>query len=608
MSRRDSSRPGGLKWSAAVAAGGAICLSAFVASAGAPAGGAAAARPRAAQGALPDLQVSQTRLRSSLILSQRTFSANSCSLVEGCVGAAGARRTLEFDTQIMNLGNADVVLGTPASRPDLFTFSQCHGHYHMNDSLDYSLARGGTDTVGAYDAAAGTFFLNNENKAGEASLAFAYGPTGQAWVALTGDWDGDGDATPGLYDPSTGFFYLKNTSTAGAADLTFQYGPAGQGWAPLSGDWDGNGTDTVGLYDPTNGAFFLRNANTAGNADVVVGYGPAGAGWQAVRGDWDGDDDDTVGLYDPASGFFYLKNANTPGPADLTFAFGPAASGWKPIVGDWDITGADKVGLYEPTSGTYFLRNANAPGPADSVFPFGAAGAGWAPVSGDWDYNMGPALPNLGAKQAFCWIDSARVQGNNPPHYNCSNQGITAGWSDIYGRGLDCQWIDITGVAPGDYQLRVNVNDSRNISVESNYDNNTAVLKVRITPSSATVVSPEVTVRRPGNGDVFRVGEPMTIKWDVANGQDVTHQEIWLAYSKKKIKDKHSKNDANPDRQALAKIIAEGLAPGVRSFTFTPTEDFLIEGGQILVRSYDRTHLTAGDGRSKGQINIRGAR
>jgi hypothetical protein len=183
MSRRDSSRPGGLKWSAAVAAGGAICLSAFVASAGAPAGGAAAARPRAAQGALPDLQVSQTRLRSSLILSQRTFSANSCSLVEGCVGAAGARRTLEFDTQIMNLGNADVVLGTPASRPDLFTFSQCHGHYHMNDSLDYSLARGGTDTVGAYDAAAGTFFLNNENKAGEASLAFAYGPTGLAWVA-----------------------------------------------------------------------------------------------------------------------------------------------------------------------------------------------------------------------------------------------------------------------------------------------------------------------------------------------------------------------------------------------------------------------------------------
>ena len=37
--------------------------------------------------------------------------------------------------------------------------------------------------------------------------------------------------------------------------------------------------------------------------------------------------------------------------------------------------------------------------------------------------------------------------------YDCSNQGIQAGWSDLYGNSLDCQWLDVTDVPPGDYFL-----------------------------------------------------------------------------------------------------------------------------------------------------------
>jgi len=70
-----------------------------------------------------------------------------------------------------------------------------------------------------------------------------------------------------------------------------------------------------------------------------------------------------------------------------------------------------------------------------------------------------------GRKQAYCMEDTERV-ADGPgvacdKKYDCSNQGIQAGWSDIYGNALDCQWLDITGLPAGDYALRVSVNPSR---------------------------------------------------------------------------------------------------------------------------------------------------
>lgn len=91
----------------------------------------------------------------------------------------------------------------------------------------------------------------------------------------------------------------------------------------------------------------------------------------------------------------------------------------------------------------------------------------------------------MGRKQAYCMEDTRQVDpGPNVAcrkQFSCSNQGIQAGWSDLYGNTLDCQWLDITDVPSGDYQIRVTLNPGRAFQ-EISFDNNTAVVPVHIPP------------------------------------------------------------------------------------------------------------------------------
>ena len=65
-----------------------------------------------------------------------------------------------------------------------------------------------------------------------------------------------------------------------------------------------------------------------------------------------------------------------------------------------------------------------------------------------------------GNKLGFCLEDLGRFDTNksSSAKYTCNNQGIQAGWYDFYWGALTCQWIDITGVAPGTYTLEVTMN------------------------------------------------------------------------------------------------------------------------------------------------------
>lgn len=99
----------------------------------------------------------------------------------------------------------------------------------------------------------------------------------------------------------------------------------------------------------------------------------------------------------------------------------------------------------------------------------------------------GDEVVAAGHKQAFCLIDweswAWPELGEDDRTYSCFNQGLSVGWSDTYEDQLDCQWIDVTDVAPGEYTLRMEVNlppagKTHSTLVERRYDNNTLELPV----------------------------------------------------------------------------------------------------------------------------------
>jgi len=134
----------------------------------------------------------------------------------------------------------------------------------------------------------------------------------------------------------------------------------------------------------------------------------------------------------------------------------------------------------------------------DSSFEFGVCHNHWH-FRGYADYRL---LDTAGAeiarghKQSFCLLDSSQYMGMGQElctgqRYTCTNQGIHAGYYDLYSRSLDCQYIDITGVPPGDYRIRARINTERGFA-ESNYNDNEALMNVTIpaTDPVPTTVNP----------------------------------------------------------------------------------------------------------------------
>ena len=77
-----------------------------------------------------------------------------------------------------------------------------------------------------------------------------------------------------------------------------------------------------------------------------------------------------------------------------------------------------------------------------------------------------------GHKVTFCLEDAqCNVRGARRHHCGCSKQGISKNCGDLYGRYLDCQWIDITGVPEGIYSIQLKVNPTQLVP-ESDYSNN----------------------------------------------------------------------------------------------------------------------------------------
>jgi hypothetical protein len=94
----------------------------------------------------------------------------------------------------------------------------------------------------------------------------------------------------------------------------------------------------------------------------------------------------------------------------------------------------------------------------------------------------------VGRKQGFCMMDIVQLNASSPQgKYDCTNQGITRGWADVYDSNLECQFLDVTGVPAGDYTLRLTVNPD-GLFQESDYSNNTVEVPVSIPDPSKVPV------------------------------------------------------------------------------------------------------------------------
>jgi hypothetical protein len=85
----------------------------------------------------------------------------------------------------------------------------------------------------------------------------------------------------------------------------------------------------------------------------------------------------------------------------------------------------------------------------------------------------------IGRKQGYCIEGIEQVAGTLPNIYSCDSQGLAPGWADVYSAQLDCQWLDITGVPAGLYQLRITANPTH-LFTEVDYSNNAVTIPVKL--------------------------------------------------------------------------------------------------------------------------------
>ncbi len=129
------------------------------------------------------------------------------------------------------------------------------------------------------------------------------------------------------------------------------------------------------------------------------------------------------------------------------------APGWRRVL---QFSTADKnTGTYTVNIGAVPYFEDDAGGDADTAESHNVFE--WSPCHHHWhfthygEFTYGDAGAPGNHKRGFCLQSTTRALNveTSPtwePYADCDYQGIAAGWGDEYKIGLDCQWMDVTGI------------------------------------------------------------------------------------------------------------------------------------------------------------------
>jgi hypothetical protein len=95
--------------------------------------------------ALPDLTFVTAQMNGTTSVGSQTFGSSDCEVIEGCVGSAGTRQLLGFDTVVENIGAGDLVLGpVPGSGEGsgYYEWDTCSMRHLVPGFVSYTLSSG----------------------------------------------------------------------------------------------------------------------------------------------------------------------------------------------------------------------------------------------------------------------------------------------------------------------------------------------------------------------------------------------------------------------------------------------------------------------------------
>jgi hypothetical protein len=94
----------------------------------------------------------------------------------------------------------------------------------------------------------------------------------------------------------------------------------------------------------------------------------------------------------------------------------------------------------------------------------------------------------IGRKQGFFLVDTAPYCSDGEPRADYfPDQGISPGWSDVYVASLPCQWLDVTDVADGTYDLNVSA-DTLGLVDQTDVLPDTATVRIHLAGDQVTIL------------------------------------------------------------------------------------------------------------------------